>query len=51
VNGRGALASGCSNIHRCRRSPPSPSGFSSLWFGPAPNPSIDIVMPHVTVLI
>jgi hypothetical protein len=27
-----------------RRSPPSPSGFSSLWFGPATNPSSEIEM-------
>jgi hypothetical protein len=51
VNGREAFASGCSKIHRCTRSPPSASGFSSLWFGPATNPSVDIVMPNVTVLM
>jgi hypothetical protein len=28
----------------CSRSPPSPSGFSSLWFGPATNPSAEIEM-------
>jgi hypothetical protein len=28
----------------CRDSPPSPSGSSSLWFGPATNPSAEIEM-------
>jgi hypothetical protein len=28
----------------CSRSPPSPSGFSLLWFGPATNPSAEIEM-------
>src|SRR5688500_16902444 len=27
--------------HSWSRSPPSPSGFSSLWFGPATKPSSD----------
>jgi hypothetical protein len=30
-----AFASASSNIQRCRRSPPSPIGSSTLWFGPA----------------
>jgi hypothetical protein len=29
--------------------PPSPSGFSSLWFGPAMKPSSDIVALNLTV--
>ncbi|MEV6040496.1 hypothetical protein AB0L65_55965 [Nonomuraea sp. NPDC052116] len=28
----------------CSRSPPSPSGFSTLWFGPATYPSSEIEM-------
>jgi hypothetical protein len=28
--------------HSCSRMPPSPSGCSSLWFGPATKPSSDI---------
>src|SRR5919108_1421273 len=31
-------------IQSCSPSPPSPSGFSSLWFGPATNPSAEIEM-------
>jgi hypothetical protein len=31
-------------IQSWSRSPPSPSGFSSLWFGPATYPSADIEM-------
>jgi hypothetical protein len=47
-----ACASGSSNIHRCRRpSTPSPNGFSMLWLGPATNPSTDIAMSHVTLLM
>src|SRR5215210_1666053 len=37
--------------HSCSRSPPSPSGFSSLWFGPATNPSAEIEMWHLSLLI
>ncbi len=33
------------------RSPPSPSGFSSLWFGPATKPSSEIEMSHLSLLI
>src|SRR4029453_10024184 len=33
------------------RSPPSPSGFSSLWFGPATNPSSEIEIWHLSLLI
>jgi hypothetical protein len=29
-------------IQSWSRSPPSPSGFSSLWFGPATKPSSEI---------
>src|SRR2546426_1118457 len=29
-------------IHSWSRIPPSPSGFSRLWLGPATNPSIEI---------
>jgi hypothetical protein len=46
-----AFASGSSNIHRWRRSPPSPMGSARLWFGPATNPSIDIAMSHVTLVM
>src|SRR3954452_18489764 len=35
----------------CSRSPPSPSGSSSLWFGPATNPSTEIEMSHLSLLI
>jgi hypothetical protein len=28
----------------CSRSPPSPSGFCALWFGPATNPSSETDM-------
>src|SRR5919204_2206713 len=35
----------------CSRSPPSPSGFSWLWFGPATNPSSEIEMSHLSLLI
>src|SRR3954468_3100695 len=30
------------NTHSCSRMPPMPSGFSTLCFGPATNPSSDI---------
>src|SRR3954470_691283 len=33
------------------RSPPSPSGFSSLWFGPATKPSSEIEISHLSLLI
>jgi hypothetical protein len=33
------------------RSPPSPSGFSSLWFWPATNPSSEIEISHLSLLI
>ena len=39
---RRQTASGTSQS--CSRSPPSPSGFSSLWFGPATKPSSEIEM-------
>src|SRR5215218_2989941 len=29
------------NIHSCSASPPTPSGFSRLWSGPAPKPSAE----------
>src|SRR5581483_8077795 len=35
----------------CSRSPRSPSGFSSLWFGPATNPSSEIEMWHLSLPI
>src|ERR687888_746162 len=35
----------------CSRSPPSPSGFSSLWLGPATNPSAEIEISHLNLLI
>src|SRR5919204_3659418 len=38
-------------IQSCRLSPPSPSGFSSLWFGPATNPSAETEMWHLSLLI
>src|ERR671925_795953 len=38
-------------IQSCSRSPPSPSGFSSLWFGPATYPSAEIVIWHLSLLI
>src|SRR4051794_12682193 len=45
-----ALASGCSNIQRCRLcSTPSPSGFSSDWLGPATKPSTEMAVPQVTL--
>ena len=34
-----------------RRNPPSPIGFSALWFGPATNPSNDIVILHLSLLM
>ncbi len=46
-----ALASGCSNIHRCSRSAPSPSGSSSRWFGLTTKPSTEIPMSQVTLPI
>src|ERR671932_662356 len=38
-------------IQSWSRSPPSPSGFSSLWFGPATNPSAEMEMWHLSLLI
>src|SRR5262245_28636478 len=35
----------------CSASPPTPSGFSTLWFGPATKPSSDIVIVTFTLLI
>jgi hypothetical protein len=32
------------NAHWCRRMPPIPRGFSTLWLGPATNPSSDIAI-------
>jgi len=37
-------------IQSCRRSPPSPSGFSSLWFGPAMKPSNDIEIWNLSLV-
>src|SRR2546421_4894478 len=38
-------------IHSCRRSPPSPSGSSSVALGPATNPSSDIEISNLTIVI
>jgi len=47
-----AFTSGCSNIHRCSlRRGPSPKGSSRRWLVPATNPSTDIAMSHVTLVI
>jgi hypothetical protein len=37
--------------HSCSDSPPSPSGFSRLWFGPAMKPSIEIEMLNLSLLM
>src|SRR5688572_12712900 len=37
--------------HANRRSPPSPSGFCGLSFGPATKPSSDIVISRLTLLM
>src|SRR3954465_10799872 len=39
------------NAHACSAMPPTPSGFSTLWFGPATKPSSDIVMLNLSLLI
>src|SRR3954447_22295269 len=46
-----SLASGCSNIQRCNRSAPLPSGFSRLWSGPAENPSSETPLSQVTFVM
>ena len=35
--------------HSCNFIPPSPSGFSLLWFGPATKPSSDIEMCNLSL--
>src|SRR5689334_545636 len=37
--------------HWCRRIPPSPIGFSTLWFGPATKPSREMDSWEVTLLM
>jgi hypothetical protein len=37
--------------HWCSSMPPTPSGFSSLWSGPATNPSSDTASRNLKVLI
>ena len=43
--------SGSSNIHRCSASPPTPSGCSRSWSGPAMKPSSEIAGSEVRYAI
>src|SRR6266540_2198429 len=40
-----------SKSHSCRRMPPTPSGFSSLWSGPATYPSTEMATWNLSLVI